>query len=182
MMNIKPPSSYRLMEIVALAQATLSHLREYDGQVIETEDELRAGLTEEGISIDEIITRLGRAALDAKAYVGMISQRMSDLQSRMDRANRRKEVIRNTLLQAMQALGLPSYHDPEFTASVRMGEPKVIVTDVDALPTHCVVHQVVKTPDKDAIREAISDAASIGKDVPGATLSNGVAILTLRSK
>jgi hypothetical protein len=174
-MNVPLPSAFRLMQVIADAQRTLSQLREEDGLVLETEDELRKALSVEGISVDAILATLGRAALDAQAEVGMISERMVDLRVRLDRAERKVEKIRTTLLQAMQALELPSYHDPEFSASVRPGKPRVVVTDVSALPASCI--RTVIEPDK----RAIADCLAAGP-VPGAMFSNAQPVLTLRSK
>lgn len=172
-MNHLPPNSYRLMNLIALAQETLDRLRQEDGQIIETEDELRTALNEEGVSVDSIMAVLGRAALDAQAMVGMISQRMADLRVRQDRAERRVETIRATLLQAMQSLGLSTYGDPEFSASWRMGKAKWHVTDIDALPASCVKREENK--------RVIGDMLAVGP-VPGVVVGNAAPILTLRSK
>jgi len=182
-MNHTPaPSSYRVMQIITLARDTLDRLREDDGLVIETEEELRSALNEEGAQLDSIMAALGCAALDAKLYVELISQRMADLRARQDRAERWEEVLRNTLLQAMQMLDVPTWKDPEFTAGVGWTKPKVYFTDVDLLPANCVRHKVEKIPDKAATREAIINAAAEGKTLPGATLGNPEPYLVLRSK
>lgn len=170
------------MEVIALAQATLDRLREDDGLVLETEDELRGALADEGVTIDDVLSWLGRAALDARAYKEMIEQRMAALELRHARAEGHHETLRATLFQAMQALGLPSFRDAEFNASISSGKTKVFVTDIEALPTHCVHHKVVKTPDLGAIREAIADSAACGKELRGATLSNAQPILTIRTR
>jgi Siphovirus Gp157 len=175
-MNAPLPSAFKLMQVIAEAQRTLSQLREEDGLVIETEDELHEALSIEGISVKGVLTKLGRAALDAQAYVGMISERMVDLRRRQDRAERRLETIRATLLQAMQSLELESYRDPEFSASVKLGKPKVVVTDVNALPGPCI--RTVIEPDK----RVIADYLAVGRPVPGAMLGNGAPYLTLKSK
>ena len=174
-MNESPPSSYRLMKLVALAQDTLDRLREEDGLVVETEEEIRAALADEGVSVESIMSALGRAALDAKIYVELISQRMADLRARQDRAERRVEAIRASLLQAMQQLGFSVYGDPEFSASWRMGPPPIHVTDIDALPDICV--RTVREPNKRAIRDMMAVAP-----VPGVAVGNSQPVLTLRSK
>jgi hypothetical protein len=170
------PSSYHLMEVIALAQATLERLREEDGLVLETEDELRSALTEEGIGADEILSRLGRAALDATAMVEMTKARLDNLKARHARFERQEEIIRATLLQAMQAMGLKTFRDPEFNAAVANGKPKVIVTYVNALPATCV--RTKREPDKTMIKYLL-----LQEDVvPGALLSNAEPFITIGSK
>lgn len=175
-MNHAPPSSYRLMEVIAVAQSTLACLRDEDGLIAEDEAEIRAALNGEGVSVDSILTALGRAVLDAQTYAGLISERRMALQARQDRAERRIETIRAALLQAMQAIGLTTFGDPEFSASWRMGKPKVHVTSVDELPEACV--RTIREPNKRAIGEMLAE----GTEVPGASLSNAAPILVLRSK
>lgn len=169
------PSAYKLMEVIALAQATLARLREEDGLLLETELELRFALIDEGVSVDDVLSRLGRAALDAEVMVEVTKVRIDRLKARYERCQRREETIRATLLQAMQAVGLPSFPDPEFSASVSKGKAKVLVTDVDALPDDCV--RLERVP----IKTIIAQRLALGP-VPGAILSNGGDVLSIRSK
>lgn len=170
------PSSHRLMEVISLAQATLERLREEDGLVLETEAELRFALTDEGVSVDDVLSRLGRAALDAKAYGEAVDARIAALQLRRARFQGQEERWRQTLFQALQALGLSSFGSAEFSATVSKGKAKVMVTDVDALPPTCV--RLKREPDRKAIAEWLEDGGLLA----GATLSNAEPFLTIRCK
>jgi hypothetical protein len=170
-----PPSAHRLMEVIALAQATLARLRAEDGLLLESEIELRFALIDEGVSVDDVISRLGRAALDAEVMVEVTKTRMDRLKARYERFVRREETIRATLLQAMQAVGMKSFHDPEFSASFSQGKSSVLITDAESLPDYAV--RIKREPNKTAIAEYLQ----VGP-VPGAVLSNGGDVLTLRSK
>ena len=166
----------RHVEVLTLARRRLEYLREDEGLVLETEEELRQALDEEGVSVDRILSILGRAKLDTKMMVEMIEARMEALAGRLKRYERQEANIKATLLRAMQILGLPSFRDPEFNAAVRTGNPKVIITDINALPEHCV--RIKREPDKTLIGQILSD----GGEVPGAMLSNAEAYLTLGAK
>lgn len=163
-------------ELISLARRTLDQLRDEDGLVLETEDDIREALQDEGISIDGVLSTLGRAALDTKLMVDMIEGRMEALSMRLKRYERREAVIRATLLQAMSILGLKFFRDPEFNAYVREGKPKIIVTDIDALPPNCV--RIKREPDKTAIGWILRDHG----DVPGAMLSNAESYLVIGNK
>lgn len=173
-----PPSAWRVQQIVSLARQTLDSLREIHGLVIEDEDEALAALAEEGVDVETVLSMLGRAALDAKADVEAANARLAALCGRRDRAARREEVLRETLLAALQAVGMQSHKDAEFTASWRHGKPKLLITDETRLPADLITEKITLEPDRQAIRAAL-DA---GELIPGAQLSNGNSILTLRTK
>lgn len=167
-------NSPRHTEVLNLARITLARLRDEHGLVLDDDEDVLAALAEEGISIDEILSRLGRAALAADDMVEMLDARIKRLTARRDRFKSREALIRGTLLQAMQTLGLKKFRDAEFTAGVAEGKPKVIITDPDALPATCV--RIKREPDKPMIRWHLDHGL-----VPGAELSNAESFLTIRS-
>jgi hypothetical protein len=176
--NAAPPNAWRVQQIVSLARQTLDSLREIHGLVIDDEDEALAALAEEGVDVETVLSRLGRAALDARADVEAANARLTALAGRRDRAARREEVLRETLLAALQAVGMKSHKDAEFSASWRHGKPKLLITDETRLPADLITQKITLVPDREAIRAAL-DA---GELIPGASLSNGNSILTLRTK
>lgn len=177
-MTAVAPSAWQIQQIVSLARQTLAGLREDHGQVIDDDDQTLDALAGEGVDAATALSSLGRAALDAKAWVEATNARIDDLCARRDRAERREEILRETLLSALMALGLSAHKDVEFTASWRHGKPKLLVTDVAALPADLVTEQVVRVADRTAVRAAL-DA---GEMIPGATLGNAAPILMIRNK
>lgn len=172
------PSAWQLQRVVAMAQATVVSLREDDGLIIETDDEVMTALSEEGVDVADVLRRLVQASLQAKADAAAAKQRITDLQMRRERFVRQEDAYRATVAAVMEALNLTSFRDPEFTLSLRAGQPKVLITDAGKIPPQLIEVSVIRTPDKAAIRTALDN----GEDVPGASLSNGSTILTVNTK
>lgn len=173
----RAPSGYLLQQIIAFAQQTLESLRLDHGQVIDDDETALAALADEGVDVNAVITRLAHAALDAKADAAAATERIADLAQRRDRFRRHEAMCRATLLQVLQALDLRSFKDPEFGLSLRDGAPRVVVTDLDALPAEYVQITATATPDLSMIRAALQR----GGTVAGAVLSNASPVLMVRS-
>lgn len=175
-----PPSAYQLQTVVSLAMQTVETLRTEHGQVIDTDTELLDALAGEGVNVDDIIRRLARGALDAKANAAAAEARMEDLKARRDRFRRHEAQYRSTVQEVMQALELRSFKDAEFTLSLHDGRPKVIVIDEAALADEYVTIVTTRTPNKAAIMAALDVGDVAG--VAGALKSNGGRTLTVKSR
>lgn len=99
----------------------------------------------------------------------------------LDDINRRREVLRNRvdfqralIKRLMEVADQRSIDLPTAKISLGKSPAKVIITDEGAIPDEFV--RVKREPNKTAIKEALVG----GKDVPGATLSNGGTSLTIR--
>jgi hypothetical protein len=178
------PSGYQLQRVISQAQQTLETLRSEHGQVFETEDDVLAALSEEGIGVDDILRRLIRSALDDKASAAAAKQRMADLKIRLERFERNEETKRDVAAMVMEALlpvdkkGNRSFKDPEFSLTLTPGKPKLNITDADHLPPKFIEVVTSLKPMNAEIKEALLR----GEYVAGATLSNGGSVLTIRSK
>ena len=168
------PSPFRIEQAMATAQAFIQHIAQNDPELAADEAAMSALLAEE-TDVHELMRRLARFALEAEANAAVAKDRAANLKARADRYTRRKDHARGTLLGMMDALGLRGIKDPEFSVTLRVGTPGVVITDEAALPDAFV--RVERTPDKAAIKAALS----AGTDVPGAALANGMPSLTLRS-
>jgi hypothetical protein len=124
----------------------------------------------------EVARRLIRAALDLEAMAEAAERREADLRVRRARFAARAGEARETAKQMLDALGVNRLQSEDFTVSLKLGPPKVIVTDPDALPAEFV--RTVRSPDKTAIKAAL-DA---GRGVPGALTSNGSLVLAVRTR
>lgn len=183
-MSATAPTAYALQKVVSAAMQTLEMLRTEHGQVIDTPDEVIAALSEEGVDVATILRRLARATLDAKANAAAAEARMEDLQARRDRFKRWEATYRGVILDVMEAIlprdkdGKMKFADPEFSLSVSAGQPRVIITDEATVPEAYVTVTETKAVNKTQIKYALQ----LGEDVPGASLSNGGSVLTVRSK
>jgi hypothetical protein len=99
----------------------------------------------------------------------------------LDDINRRREVLKNRvdfqralIKRLMEVAEQRSIDLPTAKISLGKSPAKVIITDESAIPDEFV--RVKREPNKTAIKEALVG----GKDVPGATLSNGGTSLTIR--
>ena len=99
----------------------------------------------------------------------------------LDDINRRREVLRNRvdfqralIKRLMEVADQRSIDLPTAKISLGKSPSKVIITDENVIPDEFV--RVKREPNKTAIKEALVG----GKDVPGATLSNGGTSLTIR--
>lgn len=141
------------------------------------EDEQTLADTLEGeTELPDIIAKLIRDAREDKAMadaLGVMIGEMGERRTRLgDRASKRKSFA----MALMQAVGLRKIEQADFTASIRNGTAKVIVTDEDCVPAaYC---KVVRSPDKTAIKEALQR----GTAIPGALMSNGEPSLSTRYK
>lgn len=106
-----------------------------------------------------------------------IKARMTELNSRLQRVDARKDAKRKAIGQILRAAGLKKAELTEATVSVREGKPKLVVADKDAVPSE--YQRVFKSPDMAAIKEAFAEA-----DVKPNWLAMEPAtdILTIRSK
>jgi hypothetical protein len=171
------PSAWQLQTVVSIAQATITHLERDHGIILDTDDSLLAALADEGVNVSAVLAGLIRAALDVKAMGCAAELRIADLRARRERFLRQETAYRETALAVMQALNLKSFKDAEFSLSVSDGKPRVVITEAGALPDALVRIEVVRVPDKVAIKAALE----LGP-VSGATLSNAQPVITVRTK
>lgn len=105
--------------------------------------------------------------------LGTLIKDEQDRKSRMQARSAKRRHIAQSLMNAVEMLKI---EQPDFTASLRFVPPKVEIADEDALPEQFV--KISRTPDKNAIREALAR----GEPVPGAVLGNGSETLTIRTR
>lgn len=175
----KPPSPYQAMQVISMAQGALAQLESDDGLVLDSpEAVLRALVEDTNVDIDWALVNMARAELDADAEIDAANSRIEALTARRDRATRRKATWRERITQAMLTLGIDSFKDAEFSLSLRDGPAKVFIVEEENVPSKFVREVTTKSYDKVAIRKAL-DA---GEDVPGASLGNSPAVLTIRTR
>lgn len=98
------------------------------------------------------------------------------LQERKKVIENRKNSLREYLLHNMQAANIQKIECPLFTASLRKGVESVEIIDQSQIPDEFVKVEVVTSPDKKAIKAALSS----GADVPGAALKRGETTIVIK--
>lgn len=133
--------------------------------------------TLEGISdLKDVAARFICDALDDDALAEALNARIDAMTERRRRLSERAAKRKAIALSLMSGVDMPRLDHPEFTASVRMSPPKVMVTDENAIPDAFV--RITRAPNKTALRDALER----GEDIPGASLSNGSQTLQVRTR
>ena len=169
-----PPSPYRVQQALAVARELRARL-EADGVDLAQDEELLLGTLDGETDALDVVRRLIRHSLEMTAMANVAGVRVAALQGRADRFAARAEASRRAALEMLGALDLKRLDDPEFTATTRVGQPGVVVTDEAALPDAFV--RTKRTPDKAAIGAALK----AGQNVPGAMLKNSAPSLQVRT-
>lgn len=139
------------------------------------DEELRSDMLEGSTQAHDVLTRLLTIEREAVTLGKAVAERISDLQARKARAEKRKDAMRALMLRVMRAGGIQKAPLVEATVSVTKGRDSVEITDEAAVPPRFL--RVVKSPDKTAIKEAL-DA---GKKVKGAQMKTGEPTLSVRA-
>ena len=140
------------------------------------DDVLRADMIEGSTDLIEFLRRMERRRQEACTLAEAVAANIDALRARMARFEQRDQAIRNLMFKMLQLAQLKKLELPEATLSVRIGVPKVIITDEAALPDEFC--RIKREPDKPKIKDALSNFDA----VPGATLSNAEDTIAIRVK
>lgn len=136
--------------------------------------ELIADCIEGQTEFREVLQRLLDHLDEAEGMEAVLAERIKVLQSRKLRFGERAATLRGIIREGMLAADERRLVLPTATLSITPSRPSVIVTDESALPDECV--KVTRSADKTAIRNRME----AGETIPGATLSNGADVLSIR--
>ncbi len=170
------PSPFRIEQAMSVLMAARERLLA-DEPGIEQDEKLYLDCLD-GQSGDafEIVDRIVHAALEADDLAEQASRRMADIAERRARFKRRNEALRGVAFAMLDALAVPKFERATYTASIRPGQPHVVVTDETKLPPGTV--RINREPDK----AQISALLKAGETVSGAELSNSMPSLTIRTR
>lgn len=141
------------------------------------DDDLIADTIEGETDAFEAVSRLLRWKAEQDAIAAAIKAQEADLAARRKRYEERGQGARVAIAAFMDECGLAKIERPEATLSLRKGNPSVVRTpdfNADALPDDLV--KVKREADAAAVKAALE----AGREVPGAILSNGPPVLTVR--
>jgi hypothetical protein len=142
------------------------------------EDEQALMDTLEGLTdFNEVAEIIISSALNDEALAAALKARQADMAERCGRLEARSKAKRAAVAQAMEVVGIKKIEAPECTISLRNVTSKLVVTDEGQIPNDYWREKVVRSVDKDALKEALKT-----KTIPGAQMSNGGVGLTVRTK
>ena len=134
--------------------------------------------TLEGITnLHEMIAAVIRSALVDEALHAGLRLRLEDMRERLSRLELRASKKRLIAFEAMTDVGLAKLEQPDFTASVRVGSPALVVIAEDKIPGPYWLPQPPKLD-----RQAILGELKRGAEIPGTQMSNPQPVLMVRTK
>jgi hypothetical protein len=140
-------------------------------------DEQTLADTVEGLTnLHELLAAIIRGVIDAEVMASAIRARTMDMKDRLDRFELHAERLRQIVKNAMADAHIHKLTQPDFTASLRAGQPHVTITDEDLLP------QIFIEQRPHILKREILDALKDGAEVSGAMLSNPGMVLSVRTK
>ncbi len=140
------------------------------------DDQTLTDTLEGATNFTEALSALIRSALDDECLAAALRDRISDMRARLARIEGGAASKRQVVVENMEATDIRKLIQPDFTASIRVGPPSVVIDNEPELPIHYLFPQPPK-PDKRGILEALTRGAV----VPGATLAQPKLILSIRS-
>ena len=175
-MSERAPSGYALTRAMGELMAARERLLAEDATIAEDDrlfHDLLEGETDNAL---EILERVIRLSIESDNLAKAAKLRKDELAEREDRFRKRRDGLRAMAFSALDCLRPLKIEREDFTASIRNGQPVVIVTDMDKLPAAFVRTKV--EPDKTLIGAALK----AGNTVDGATLSNSPPNIAIRTK
>lgn len=169
----KPANDNYLRADVANLEAQINDLLTAYPELAE-DAELRADMLDGETNLHAVLTRLIGIERDADSMVRAMADRISAMQTRKARHERRQEAMRGLVLKLMRAAGSRSVPLAEATVSIRSTPAKVEIIDEARLRKAYL--RIVMSPDKTAIKEALE----AGKKVAGAKMGEPGETLSVR--
>lgn len=170
------PSAWQMEQAMSVLLATAARLREDDPELMQDERLFADMLEGETGDAMEVLDRVIRASIVAASFAKEATERAGAIAERATRYRLRADALRGCAFAALTALELPKREQPDFTASVRAGQPNVFIEDEAAVPDPLC--RVTRTPDKTLIRAALKG----GSTVAGAVLLAGIPSLSVRTR
>lgn len=128
-------------------------------------------------SLHEALGEVVRAALAEEAMADGLKARLGQMKERLDRIETACAKKREVALFVMEEAGIEKVLEPDFTVSVRVAPPGVVIMDESVVPEWFWIPQDPKID-----RRRILDTLKAGTQVLGASLSVPRVCLSIRTK
>lgn len=136
--------------------------------------------TADGLSdAADVVALFVRQSREMYAMATAVMQLADDYGSRASLLKGRSERLKNAALRLMIDAGMDTQplRRPEFTLSVSHRKGRVEVYDEEALPESFFTYKTVRSVDRDKLAEAVECG-----HVPGARITNGQSVLSVRTR
>ena len=164
-----------MQQAIAAIHSGLHRMAEEDGEL---SLDIAADLPDEVAALEDAMRGIVRGIQDAAAMADAAVAQAKALDARSARFHAREQRLRGVLMAGLDAMGWAKKIWPEATVSLRPGGAAVLITDEGALPPQFVQTRTTTTP----LRKEIAAALKAGEEVSGATLTNGVPVLSIHTK
>ena len=162
---------YLLHSATQAADVLKEQLREIAGDDVDViRDTLEGEIDLRGL----ICMAAEQNALDV-AQVNGIAGLIDDLRTRKDRIEKRIAMRRVAIHAAMQSGEIKSIETPAGTITRKAVPPAVLILEEASIPA-----EFWKPADPKLDKKAVADALKAGREVPGATMSNGSETIQVR--
>ena len=166
------------MTALQLEVSRFEHLRRHLMETFpDIDDETLFDTLEGATNLNEAVGAIVRSALDDESLAEALKARVDGMRERLSRIQHTASQKRLAALEAMEQVDLKKIVEPDFTISVRLSPPGVVVTCESEVPDRYKVPQPPKID-----RRKILDALKSGDAIPGAVLSNSQNTLSVRTK
>ena len=128
-------------------------------------------------SLHEAIGEVVRAALEDEGMADALKRRVEEMRERLERIETSCARKRQVALAVMEEAGIEKILEPDFTVSMRMSPPAMVVTSEDDIPEWFWIPQPAKLD-----RKRILDTLKAGTAVMGVELANSRVNLAVRTK
>jgi hypothetical protein len=139
------------------------------------DDETLLDTLEGASDLKEQLVIVVRSALENETYAEALKLRIEAMRSRLGRLEGSARKKRSLVAECMSEAGLKKLTEPDFTCTQTYTKGGVVISDEAQLPNFLIREKVIREPDKTAIRNALAQGP-----IPGASLSNGYATITVR--
>lgn len=143
------------------------------------DEDLTRDMIEGETSLIEMVDAMVKQDGEDAAHVASIKKYSDDLSNRQKRIEDRIEVRRGLLAKAMEMAGRDKIETATGTISLGVNPVSAIVTDESVIPSEFFEQPPPKL-NKRALLAALKEKRETGGAIPGATLSNGSARVTIR--
>lgn len=150
-------------------------VREQVATLTENDPDFIRDAIEGETSLLEIVGALAAADGEDMALVDGLDTYQKTIADRKARILRRADIRRALIASALEIAELKKLETPAGTISVRAVAPKAIINDESAIPS-----DYFETPAPKLNKTAVTAALKEGRDIPGATLSNGGTTIAIR--
>src|SRR5262245_41103747 len=85
-------------------------------------------------NLQEMIAAVIRSALDDEALAGALRSRIEEMRQRLNRIESTAEAKREAALSAMERADMIKLTAPDFTVSIRINAPSIVITSEAEIP------------------------------------------------